>query len=347
MDEEIRKDEAPEKAKKRNEILLNKAESSAVRAEMQAKREQELTRESALEGLMKRNQVIEAQIVGVEDLTMGSETVVCATAFTTQGDSKEKVVIPYEYMYRKNIMDMSTVDTETEAGRLEYIRRQRQMLTKMLGLKVPVCIKNITEDPRDSLATLIVASRADAAKIIRRAAFTGVRPMEEDKQYSATVISVNPHGVGLTFCGVDSAVPQSMLTERYLLDLRQYYHVGDKVKFVLRELKIDGDDVSFRMDTRTPELEEMKERQRLISAGTTARGVISRIYEKNGSFKMYAWLPDWELAAKIAYVDADSFGREPRAGDEVLLVVDGFRQSGYLEARIRTLHGNTGLFNHF
>lgn len=339
--EELKTAEAP--ASTRAEVLKDKAKKSTARAEKNAKRQGELARASAMEGLQKLGRMIEVEIVGVEEITSEGRAAVCASAFTTEGESRTKVVIPFDMFYSRSLIDMSTVNLTTESGRQEYRRRQFQILAKTIGLKTPVCIIQTAEGETGTAA----ASRKDALSLLRRSNFIEDRKCKEGEIYTATVISVNPHGIGVTFAGVDASVPLATLTERYLMDVRTHYKVGDKVEFVMRDLKIEGEEVSFRFDTKSAELRRMQERHVLISAGTIARGVISRIYESNGKLNIYAYLPGWDFAAKIPYMDANSFGREPKAGDGVLLVVEGFRPSGYLVARIRSHNGNSAMFNSF
>ena len=326
-------------------MLRQKAEDSAAREERIAEMERELGDASSLRRTMEKGTAVWAVIAGVGEMDTPGGTMVYAIAFGEETGTRVRFLIPYEEMFTRNLMDMSTVDTTTEKGRAAYSFRKRQMLQKMLGLRVPVCVTNISDGGEGASGNMYIASRRLACEKQRKAAVRNGRP-KEGERCTATVISVSPHSLALNYEGFETAVQQSRLTERYLPNLTVRYRPGDTIDFVAENVKTEDGSLSFDFNTRRAELEDALARQETIRLRTVARGTITRIYTENGNLNIFAWLPDWEMPAKIPGMEPSSFGRPPRSGDDVLLTVTGFLPSGYLRARISSLTGNSAMFTH-
>ena len=331
--------------KTRSAVLSEKEQSRILREARIAENEKKASSESTIESMRRNKTFVKAKIVGVEEMTINEQFTICAAAIPLKN---MKFSIPFEEMYTTTVIDMSTVDLKTANGIKQYYARQKQMLTKMLGLTVDVCIKEVIPNYDGAGHEAIIASRREASAKLRDIMFDEKNARcKEGEFYEATIISVSPHSLAATFNGVDFVKQQNDLTERYLVDLQQHYKPGDKLAFQLEKIDRGEDNISITANTKASELKTARERQYLISANTVARGVITRIYKAGDRINIFAWLPDYEMPCKIAFMNANDFGREPVSGDEVQVIINGFRESGYLDARCRSLHGSAGLFSSF
>lgn len=334
-------------AKSRADVLRTKDKERSDRETRIKNNQKELTNASALESVRRTKTILSGKIIGVEELTLNGNLVVTAAIL---GKNKTKMNVPFEEMYTETVIDMSTVDLNTENGKKQYIQRQRQMLAKMLGLPIEMCILRVIKNYDGLGHDTILGSRREAAALLRDLSFNPDSPhCKEGEIYNAKIISVSPHSLAATFNGVDFVVPQSVLSNRFILDLQMYYKPGDKLPFRMDDLKITKDGVSFKANTLAAELQECRNRYGLITVNTIARAVITRIRRNNASkrIEIYAWLPDYELPCRIVYMSPNDFGREIVSGDEVQVVISRFTENGYLEARCRSLHGNSSLFGSY
>lgn len=339
--------EAEAKPKRtRRSVLAEKGTQSRAREASVVETQKKLSTESSLESVRRSGRILTGKVVGVENVVIGDTSHVAIAVFAKNETFQMKASIPFSEVYTSQVIDMSTVDLETVAGQKQYYNRQRQILSKMLGLDINFIVIDVLNDTDGYTDSVIIGSRRQAsAKIIERAfAENGVKVGDT---YEATIISVSPHSLAATFCGVDFVKQQNDLTERYLIDLQRHYKAGDKLPFVLDDISRSGDSISISANTRKAEFAVFMERQRLINIDTIARGIITRIYKVGDKINIYAWLPDYELPAKISYINANDFGRELKSGDEVQLLISGFTPRGYLDAKCRSLQGNTGLFTNF
>lgn len=310
-------------------------------AENQAK----LANESSIESIRRTRHILNGKIIAVSEATIDSELKVCVSVLVEEDYIFH---VPFEEMYNTEIIDMRTVDLTTENGKNAYRARQRQMLAKTIGLSIPIIIKHIVPDYDGNGHKLFIGSRKMAAEMIRKSAFNPERPRYRDGEYyEATVISVTSHSLAATFSGVDFVIQQHSLTERYLTDLQSHYHTNDRIPFLMKNLQINGDEVKFEADPKAAELRDALNRQYLIGVNTIAKAIITRIYSAGNNINIYAWLPDYKMACKIPFMPANDFGKEMKSGDEIQVLITGFRNSGYLDAKIRSFDGNSGLMNYF
>lgn len=334
-------------AKTRREVLSEKERSRAARDAKIAESQSKLATRSALETARRNGTVLEGTVIGISPLKYAGESKICATV---RFDDGTMISVPFSEMYSNNIMDMSTVDTNTEAGMRLYLNRQRQMMSKMLGQNIPVCILEIfNEAGSENNSLSILASRKKALERIREICFFGRTPRYKvGEVYEGVITSVSPHSLAFNFGGVDVVRQQNVLTTRYVLDLQTYYHAGDKLKFKLEGIEADPKtkEVKLTVNTVAAELQDALARQVFIAPDTLCRCIITRIYNtKDNRINIFGWLPDYELPCKIAFMNANDFGREITSGDECQVYINGYRSSGFLNARVRSLHGNAGLFN--
>ena len=338
--------DAAEEKKTRAAILREKDEARIQRELMRADAEKQMVHESVIESVRRTRKIIQGQIVGVEEYEIDEVVSRCAVVFTADGT---KIVIPYGEMYTSNIMDMRSVNLESNNGFQDYLVRQGQILAKLNGLTVDLCIKQIIENYKESGIDLIVGSRKDALIRQQKTWFNPARPrITENEFYEATIISVAPKSLAATFHGVDFLIQLKTLTNRPVDSLQDFYKPGDKLPFYLSKITYNeaGEPV-LHVNTIRAELEECRKRWRNISVGAIAKATITRVNRNRATDKseFYAWIDGYNLACYIPYMDANDFGREVKLGDEVQVVVNRFRDNGYIEVRCKSLLGGATRFS--
>lgn len=245
----------------------------------------------------------------------------------------------------RNPLNMSNVNLESNNGRAQYRRRQRQFLEKMIGLDVNFIITAVENDGDQTYA---LGSRAEANKVIQRMAFGGESPRyKEGDMVDATIISVADNSLALCLGGVDAVIGKFAVTNRYLQSLKSYYKVGDKIRLRIDSVSTDGDNIEIRVNPKAAELEESLKRYGMLKVGTAVLGTITLIYRVQGTnrINIYAWLEGWDLPCRVVNIAATEFGRAPVQGDTLRLTVIGYGSHGYVLCRCNGNYGNSSLFN--
>ena len=311
-------------------------------------RERLLAVRSALEGKRIRGSAIEGRIGSVSERAWGADPNCVFADVIIPGLNHCTVHVPYSEMFATEIIDMRTVDLSTVAGRHSYVTRQKQILLKMLGATISVAILEIKEDS-DNNHIIVIGSRSKAMESQRKVFFNPRNPLyTRGMCYEATIISVGPHAMALTFGGIDFRLRQRFVTSRFILDLQSRYSVGQKLPFILEDVKIkQNGTLRLLVNALAAELELAKERHYLVDPGTTCKATISSIHRnrRNPNYiDIYAWLDDYDIPVFIPFMPANTLGREPIGGDQCIVIISGYRSSGRLEARIRSISGGMGLF---
>lgn len=323
------------------------AQSKKYDAELRS-RERLLAVRSALEGKRIRGSAIEGKIGSVSERAWGTEPNCVFADVIIPGLNHCTVHVPYSEMFATDIIDMRTVDLSNAAGRHSYITRQKQILLKMLGATISVAILEIKEDSDDN-HIIVIGSRSKAMESQRKVFFSPRNPLyTKGMCYEATIISVGPHAMALTFGGIDFRLRQRFVTSRFILDLQSRYSVGQKLPFILEDVKVKKNGtLRLLVNALAAELELAKERHYLVDPGTTCKATISSIHRnrRNPNYiDIYAWLDDYDIPVFIPFMPANTLGREPIGGDQCIVIISGYRSSGRLEARIRSISGGMGVF---
>lgn len=339
--------EKKEDKKTRNALLAEKAAAAADRERKNTERQKLLTEDSAVRSAIKNGRLIHATVISTDKIYTEEKILTVAYA-VTEGEVKTKVTVPYEEMYNRNLIDMSTVDTSTPKGRGELAGRQEQMLLKMVGLRTSVCITDIVDDPRKGYdIPLVIASRKAACEAIRRYAFIDNNKYKNGGMYQATVMSVGSKSLAVSFSGVDKVINLYSLTDRYITDLNSHYKVGDKIDFIAENITVENGSVDLEFNTKGAELRHALENSKLVYVGETGKATISRIYRtKAGKLNITAWMDYYDMAVIIPEVDASCIGIEMTSGTDILVRVNGKYPSGYLSGSIRSVLNSESLFKH-
>ncbi len=324
--------------------------SRLARVEERARKQQEnqstLTNESALRSAIRTHKVFSDQVAAVEVFAYEGQTQIAAIVVL---EKAFKVIIPFNELFTVNPIKAEEIDRNTADGRYEYMRRTRQFAERMIGGTIPFCI-TAAENVDGNLVML--GSRAKAMERQSQIFFGGSNPRyKEGDVVEATLTSVNVHSVVALIGGVDVVIPQHQLTRRWCLDLHDRYAVGDTILAKIRSVSKDSSGaVKVTLDPISIELEDAKSRYNIIRNGGRTKGVITNVLRRvspngeNVGINIYAYLPSFDLYARVIRINANSFGRKMTAGTQVMVRVIDHHESGYLICEAMYDHGNNSMF---
>ena len=343
-DSKSKKENGAEKKEMRRDVMKKIAETREAREQRIADEKVELTTESSLRSAINTGTPFTGTAASVEAIKNkdGREEV----ALIVLLNRTIKVVIPFKELFTYNPIDMSTVHEDTEDGQREYMKRKRQFAEKMIGANICFTILNIFPD---GPVTTAIGSRAAAMKRIARRNFGGANPRIKERDVGdAVVTAVSRHAVAVEFNGVDVVIPQYRLTLRWMRYVQENYAIGDTIRVKVRKINMaeDGNVESLVLDPIACELADARERYALLKDGARLKGIVTNVYRPAGTKRIfiYAWLPEWEIPARILRIDANDFGREIKAGTTMRLEVAGHDENGYVSCIALSEHGNSGMF---
>lgn len=350
----ISAEETEEKKTTAEEVRSARRENRRRQAAVNEEREQriaqeqvELTTESSLRSAIRNGTQFTGTAAGVE--TVEGEDGEQEVALVALLKLNFKVVIPFAELFTYNPIDMSTVDLSTEEGKRDYIRRKRVFAEKMIGSTISFCLLNIY--PEGNMTTAL-GSRAAAMRRISQRMFGGTSPRwKEGDVGTAIITAVARHAVAVEFNGVDVVIPQYRLTLRWMRYVHEFYKIGDPISVKIRDIHKDdkGRIESLVLDHIACELADSRDRYALLKDGARLRGIVTNVYRPVGSrgIYIYAWLPEWEIPARISRIDANDFGREIKAGTQMRLEVISHDENGYVTCVALSEHGNSSMFTQF
>lgn len=306
-----------------------------------------LRKDAFLNSAIMTEKVINVRVRAVVEEVREGKTVVCANALTSFGSEKKyEINIPFDDMYTSQIINPETVNLDSKSGEKKFLLRQKQIMTKLIGVEIAVIVYGFTVVPDTNEIKYLWASRKKALAKIRKDNFIDNVAVEKGEFYNGTIISVGPHAIAITFKGVDMPIQQFRLTEKYISDLNKEYRAGDVIRFKLNDFTVGEDDsVQLTIDAIAAELEKAKDKQHTISKDTVCKITITKVYTANDRYIIYGWLPDWELPVICAPVSMDSLYLKPKAGDDAIVIVTGYQRAGRINARIIRTSSGLGTYN--
>lgn len=328
-------------------VRQSRAARSEERARQTAAEQAELTNESALRSAIQRGRVFYGKVASVEEWKVGDYTEIVSVVVL---ENAFKVIIPFKEMFKNSPINMSTINLETDDGRYEYMRRTRQFAERMIGGDIPFCITAIERDGND---LVMLGSRARAMEQESRRTFGGKNPRYQvGDVVTAKITTVGIHAVVVLIGGVDVVIQQHRLTRRWFLDLHDGYKVGDEIRAVITEVKDDPQTgISVVLDPVRVELDDAHERYNIIKNNGRTKGVITNVIARRNregnktGMAIYAYLPSFDLFARVIRVNANSFGRKITMGTQVMLRVIDHADDGYLICEAMYDYGNNSMFN--
>ena len=321
-----------------------------ARERQEARDQANTVNESALISAIHSNRIFSDVVASVEVIGRGETRDVAAIVLL---EKAFKVIIPYSELFDPSPVDPAEFNNlESNSDRNRFLNRKRVFAQRMIGGDIPFCL---TAYEMDGENMVLLGSRVRAMSALRRATFTGARPRYKVGDVVTTKItSVNNSSLVVHIGGMDVVIRQRQLTRRFLLDLHDGYKVGQELRAVLTEVKLkeNGDVASIGLNPVAVELADARERYLMLPDNSRAKGIITSVRNRTTPEgrtvrNMYAYLPDWDLYARIVRMDANAFGRDIKVGTNVMLRVirDGHSPDGYLLCHAEYDFGNNGMFS--
>lgn len=315
--------------------------SAAERDKMLAEQQEDIANELSLRNAMNRRRIFNGKIVAVEEIGSGEEKDIAVVIIL---GNNIKVMIPFNDLFPRYPI---TVDPDESPQRV--LQRKRQFTERMISGVHPFLITHIENDG-DTIFAL--GSRAQAMKIISERAFGGDNPrFKVGDLIEANITSVSVNSITVMFEGVDRTIKMANLTRSWVMDLHHKYKVGDSIYARIRGIKNENGVYGLQLDTIAVELEDAKERYRIIADGARTRAIITAVFRTQtreggqaGAPRVFAWVPDYELPARVVRLDSNTFGHAVSTGTEVIIRVTGHSPDGYLICEAMYDYGNNSIF---
>ena len=320
------------------------------RERRQALSQAQIANESALISAIHTQRIFTDRVAAVEEMRLGDHTDV--SAIVMLGKSF-KVIIPYEELFKVSPVNPAEFNNlEHSADRFNFMRQKRRYIQRMIGGQIPFCLTAYEQDGDDMV---LLGSRVRAMEIQSRTYFGGNHPRYKvGDVVSAKITAVNNSSIVVLIGGMDVVIRQRQLTRRFYLDLHDGYKVNQDLLAVLTDVQTDekGTVTSISLDPIRIELEEAKSRYHVLRDNGRTKAIITRISKRTGEDgreirNMFAYLPTFDLFARIVRMDANAFGHEMTVGTQVMVRVikDGHSEDGYLLCHAEYDYGNNGMFN--
>ena len=337
----------PERAPRTRQRNLARAEE---RERQQVQFQSQIANESALISAIHTQRIFTDKVAAVEEIRMGDHTDVAAIVLLGKSF---KVIIPYDELFKVSpVRPEEYNNLEHSIDRFNFMRQKRRYIQRMIGGQIPFCLTAYEQDGDDMV---LLGSRVRAMEIQSRNYFAGDRPRYKiGDVVSAKITAVNNSSIVVLVGGVDVVIRQRRLTRRFYLDLHDGYKVDQNLLAVLTDVQTDDNGVvtSIALDPIQIELEDAKSRYHVLRDNGRTKAIITRISERTNEDgrkvrNMFAYLPTFDLFARIVRMDANAFGHEMTVGTQVMVRVikDGHSDDGYLLCHAEYDYGNNGMFN--
>lgn len=346
---------ASEKTTSRRAVLKDARQRELERELVRSEKEQFLSGWSSLETAMRRETVLYGVVAGIEEVaTAGTEKAKerVNVALAVLYENRYRILIPFDEIYHKNPVDMATINISTKEGVSDFIRRQKQMASKLLGATIPFAIKHMFAGKTDILTDYSIGgSRKAAIERIAKSNYTpdrnGYTAITVGTRCDGFITSVGQFSVSMSVGGVDVQVPLRKLTFKHILDLRDEFSVGQIVPVDIDKVEFDSDgNVDLVLvDAKPPQLERAQRKQHLLPIGTNCVGVVTLVKESStspGKIVMTAYLPQYDMPAFVSKMPPARRGQLPQSGDELGLIVTGFTDKGYVITSCHRFLGSAG-----
>ena len=338
---------SPERVQRTRRSNLARAEE---RERQQAQVQAQIANESALISAIHTQRIFTDRVAAVEEIRIGDNTDVAAIVMLGKSF---KVIIPYSQLFKESPVSPAEFNNlERSIDRFNFMRQKRRYIQRMIGGQIPFCL---TAYEQDGDNMVLLGSRVLAMEIQSRNYFGGSRPRYKvGDVVSARITAVNNSSIVVLVGGMDVVIRQRRLTRRFYLDLHDGYKVDQNLLAVLTDVQTDekGTVTSITLDPIRIELEDAKSRYHVLQDNGRTKAIITRISERTDGDgrkvrNMFAYLPTFDLFARIVRMDANAFGHEMTVGTQVMVRVikDGHSDDGYLLCHAEYDYGNNGMFN--
>ena len=120
------------KAISRRELIAQKNKNEQERAEKNALREERIMKWEQIRTSRRENRIVYGNLISIE--TLNNTMIVGVVKF-----GEYRIIIPASEMFKNDLVDYSTIEDIDDK-----IKRENQMMSKLLGLEIPFVITQVT-----------------------------------------------------------------------------------------------------------------------------------------------------------------------------------------------------------
>ena len=308
-----KKKEAAKLTKTRTDVMNQVREKELERIERALEREESALKWRLVQDAFHTKKLVKGFVMAVE--TKANDMVVAIINYNDY-----KTTIPFNEMF----IDPPIYDADLPVE--QKIRRERQILSKLLGAEVSFIIKHadVLQDKEYNVKEYIVfGSRKDALLRQKRYYYglkNGVRRVNVDKKIkNVPIVSVGKEALMVNVLGIDVTMSKGQLSYKYIGALNKEYFVGDKIDVIVEDLKVNDDgEIQLSVNHRKTLIDTFIKNTKNCNIGGMYRGTITYIRESN----VYLYLDDIEIPAYSRIIKLNNIDTLPSAGDTVLFVVN-------------------------
>lgn len=300
----------------RSEVLAEKRKNEQERAKRNLTRETTRMKWEGLKSSLREKRILTSRVISIQEVAKRVIAVLNVEGF--------KVMVPCSEMYVKPPLDMSTVNMDTDR-----IRREKQILQKLLGSEIPFLITDIAGSPEGDY--VIVGSRKAALTRMADRNFTkrkydGKSRISEGDTVDAVAVTVGQHAVWANVGGIDVSIPIFLLTHRYVAEATEMYRPGQIFPVYINKIEYDaeGHVKKLNVSGRIPEIAEFLPRLKQIVPGESCLGRITSIRKSRSDESrtiITLFLEHAEVPAIASYTRYDTLASPPLTGDTVIFSV--------------------------
>lgn len=322
------------KAISRRELIAQKNKNEQERAEKNALREERIMKWEQIRTSRRENRIVYGNLISIE--TLNNTMIVGVVKF-----GEYRIIIPASEMFKNDLVDYSTIEDIDDK-----IKRENQMMSKLLGLEIPFVITQVTGKFDGEYA--ILASRKLALRRIETYNFKTSKHQKEalvkvGDTVDAVVLSAGFHAVMVNVKGVDTFIQQFQLTHRYVKIVKDMYSTGMTIPVVIKNITYDekGNVEKLEVSGRDAEIQGFIPKMKNITENSRCLAHITRIsHRQDGRVRIHLFIDDFGVPAYAIAARVENTATAPNSGDTVLFqVLRKNEDTGYVAGKIiQTVH---------
>lgn len=314
-------------AKTHDDVIRDSRARARERAEKREEMVAALTSWASLADAQKHNRVLFGMVIAVEKIGRQVVAVADLNGF--------RAIIPFDNFYLGDPIDYSTVNSEDD-----LFRRQRQVLTKTIGLRTPMLVEAMEGGENGAENAVVVANRKAALERQNERYFINAETaLKKGDHVDAYITAVGPYSMRVLIGGVEVSVPKARATNRYIEYMSERFALNQKLDVVITDIIYDTKNglPTVKVDARDAEREEMAANLRNIRPEGIYIGRITHMHYndrmKQVSFHLHITQQDVVAVGLGAPLQFNSSAPQP--GDAVVFEASRINyERGYVSGRI-------------
>lgn len=189
-----------------------------------------------------------------------------------------RALIPFENFYLNETINYTEVSSAEEVR-----RRQRQMLTRNIGVRTPLLIDLMQAGEDGVENAVILANRKAALQLLNERTFEGRNAPKPGDVVSATIIAIsNTRGsIRVLIGGTEVSMPKYLATNRYVEKMSEMFTLNQTIDVILRSIETMADGTyNLQVDATALEREKLVPNLRKLSSNGFYIGRVVHMRQK-------------------------------------------------------------------